>query len=312
MELRNLRYFAAVAEELHFRRAAERLHVAQPAVSEQIRKLELELGVQLLNRTNRCVSLTPAGAVLLDDAHRLLRLADDARRAVQNAQAGVTDRLRIGLPPDVLPRAIPRALRRFNTAHPDVAVRIERAEPRAALEAVRADLLDIALVCLPAPVNELGVDPIGEESVVVAMSEWHRNAGQEQFPIEQLDGVEPVVLARAVNPPFHDGLIAAARDAEISTRFVEAPGPTVEQVLLEVADGRSIALLPASVADRHGLSGIRYLPLAEPAPRCTVALVTAKHCERRLVTDFVRLSAAMAQVRGAALHAVKPAIALVA
>src|SRR5690349_21165476 len=112
MELRHLRYFVAVAEELHFRRAAERLHIAQPAVSEQIRNLERELGVQLLERTQRSVTLTAPGAALLVEARRVLRLADDAQRATRQAEAGVTARLRIARPPDVLPTAVPRALRR--------------------------------------------------------------------------------------------------------------------------------------------------------------------------------------------------------
>src|SRR3954452_19517242 len=98
MELRHLRYFVAVAEELHFRRAAERLHIAQPAVSEQIRNLERELGVQLLERTPRSVVLTPPGAVLLEEARRMLRLADDACRATRQAEAGILARVRIARP----------------------------------------------------------------------------------------------------------------------------------------------------------------------------------------------------------------------
>src|SRR6478609_6234153 len=109
MELRHLRYFVAVAEELHFRRAAERLHIAQPAVSEQIRNLERELGVQLLERTQRSVKLTPSGSALLEEARRMLRLADDAQRVARQAEAGVVSRLRIARPPDVLPLPVPRA-----------------------------------------------------------------------------------------------------------------------------------------------------------------------------------------------------------
>src|SRR3954464_6257866 len=93
MELRRVRYFVAVAEELHFRRAAERLHLAQPALSQQVRKLEVELGVELLHRTKRDVALTSAGAVFLDEARRLLRQADEAARTARNARTGAAGRL---------------------------------------------------------------------------------------------------------------------------------------------------------------------------------------------------------------------------
>ena len=116
MELRHLRYFVAVAEELHFRRAAERLHVAQPAVSEQIRKLEEELGVRLFDRTQRRVSLTEAGEVLLGEARTLLRQAEAARLAARNALDLATSRLRIGYMPASLPASVPHALQRLAAA----------------------------------------------------------------------------------------------------------------------------------------------------------------------------------------------------
>src|SRR5215212_10090186 len=110
MELRQLKYFVAVAEELHFRRAADRLYVAQPAISEQIRKLELELGVQLFNRTNRRVEITDAGAALLEEARRLLAQADAAERAARTASERAVARLRIGYTPYALTPSVPRAL----------------------------------------------------------------------------------------------------------------------------------------------------------------------------------------------------------
>src|SRR5436305_9292128 len=123
MELRHLRYFVAVAEELHFRRAAERLHVAQPAVSEQVRKLEDELGVRLFDRTQRSVALTDAGAALLPEAYRILRQAEAARLAARSASA--RPGLRIGYVPTALLASIPRTLRRLLAAMPNLQTTME-------------------------------------------------------------------------------------------------------------------------------------------------------------------------------------------
>src|SRR3954452_19599793 len=118
MELRHLRYFVAVAEELHFRRAAERLHVAQPAVSEQIRKLEQELGVQLLNRTHRSVSLTEAGSAMLDEARRVLRQAEVAQEGARPAARRTGYRVRVGSMVDAFPQPLSRALGRVAKSLP--------------------------------------------------------------------------------------------------------------------------------------------------------------------------------------------------
>src|SRR3954463_15292546 len=120
MELRHFRYFVAVAEELHFRRAAERLHVAQPAVSEQVRKLEQELGVQLLNRTHRSVSLTAGGSAMLVEARRVLRQADVAQQAAREADRRTGHRLRVGCLPDAFPVALSRALGRMAKTSPGI------------------------------------------------------------------------------------------------------------------------------------------------------------------------------------------------
>ena len=299
MELRHLRYFVAVAEELHFRRAAERLHIAQPAVSEQIRNLERELGVQLLERTQRSVKLTPSGSALLEEARRMLRLADDAQRVARQAEAGVVSRLRIARPPDVLPLPVPRAMRRFAAIHSDVSVSCEQLEPRAAIDAVRRDLLDVAVVCLPAPVAGLTVTTVCEEAAVVALPDTHPGLGQAAFPIEQLDGTTPILLPRSANPSFHDAVMACARSAGITLAPSEVATPTVEQTLLAVVAGRAPAAPPASVAHRHTFPGLRFLPLAEPAPRCTVALVSAGDVSRIHAVRFIRLVAAFARPSGA-------------
>src|SRR5262245_55511020 len=138
MELRHVRYFVAVAEELHFRKAAERLHVAQPAVSEQIRKLEQELGVKLFNRSQRRVGLTPAGVALLEQARHVLRHAEVARQAARNARDQATMQLRIGHLPDSLPASVPRALRQLAASAPSVQVDLQTGPALRLIEEVRA------------------------------------------------------------------------------------------------------------------------------------------------------------------------------
>src|ERR1700754_2123060 len=129
MELRQLRYYVAVAEELHFRRAAERLHITQPAVSEQVRKLEAELGVQLLDRAPRGVSLTAAGSEMLEEARRVLRQADIATRAARTAGRYGLGRLRVGYLADAIPRHVPQSLARFAAAVPGIEVVLEPGPP---------------------------------------------------------------------------------------------------------------------------------------------------------------------------------------
>jgi DNA-binding transcriptional LysR family regulator len=148
MELRHLRYFVAVAEELHFRRAAERLHIAQPAVSEQVRKLENELGVRLFDRTHRNVALTDAGAALLPEAHRVLRQAEAARLAARSASDRPGRVLRIGYVPTALLASIPRTLRRVVATTPNLKTTMEPGPGLGCVEATRRILAGPAVAVM--------------------------------------------------------------------------------------------------------------------------------------------------------------------
>jgi DNA-binding transcriptional LysR family regulator len=272
MELRHLRYFVAVAEELHFRRAAERLHVAQPAVSEQIRKLEQELGVRLLNRTHRAVSLTAAGSAMLDESRRVLRQADVAQQAARDADRRAGHKLRVGCLPDALPQALSRALGRLSTVMPSIDLALETGTGSGLIEDVRAGRLDAAAVFLPARIHGLRSVSFTREGTVAAMPVMHRLADRESIDIAQLAESTLVVLPRTVNPAFHDGVAAACRQAGFAPSLHDTEEPRVEHALLSVAFGRGIALFPASVADRYSLPGITFRPVDEPV--CEVALVT--------------------------------------
>jgi DNA-binding transcriptional LysR family regulator len=277
MELRHLRYFVAVAEELHFRRAAERLHVAQPAVSEQIRKLEQELGVALFNRTHRSVSLTDAGNAMLDEARRVLRQAEVACQAARGAQVQSAQRLRVGCPPDVFPHALSRALTRLTKALPGIDLVSDTGSTSSLLEDIRADRLDLAVLSLPAPVNGLRTTPFAHEGTVAALPVMHHLANRDTVCLEHLSESRIVVLPRAVNPAFYDGVIAGCRSAGFTPSLVESPEPRVEHALLTAALGRGVALVSASVAHRYALPGATFRPVESPAPVCEIALVSAMH-----------------------------------
>jgi len=295
MELRHLRSFVAVAEELHFRRAAERLHVAQPAVSQQVRKLEEDLGVRLLERTQHRVCLTPAGEVLLVEGRRLLDQAARTRRAVIGARDHVDGRLRIGHLPDAVPSALPRALERFATATPGVEVVLETCPSAELIERVRDRRLDAAVVCLPAPVGGLRVTALGDEGVLVALSESHPAAAAPAVSPYQLERTPLLMMARTTNPAFFDGVIAAWREAGVVAAPREVAEPSMEHLLLAVAAGAGAALVPASTERRYATPGVTFLPLSAPSPLCEVVVISHPEHTGVVTSAFLQMTGAVSR-----------------
>jgi DNA-binding transcriptional LysR family regulator len=290
MELRRIRYFVAVAEELHFRRAAQRLHLAQPALSQQVRKLELELGVELLHRNKRGVALTTAGSAFLPEARRVLRQAEEATRTAQGAREGVLGNLRVGHLPDALPSMLLRVFARFAASHPGVNVSPETVSTRRAVEDVRSGRLDVAVVALPAPVSELQVTPLDVEGTVAAIADRHLLSGRASIPIESLGDERLVLLPRSTNPAFFDGVAAACRTAGIAPELTETAEPQVMHALMTVAAGVGIALLPSSAAERYSAQGVVFRPLDPPSPTTEIALVTRADGNETMVSAFLRIA----------------------
>jgi DNA-binding transcriptional LysR family regulator len=294
MELRHFRYFVAVAEELHFRRAAERLHVAQPAVSEQVRKLEEELGVRLFDRTQRSVSLTDAGAALLDEARRVLHQAEVAATAARNARDRATTRLRIGHLPDSLPATVSRAMQLFGVNSPRVQISLETGSALRLIGEVRAERLDAAVVGLPAPSSGLRATSAGHQRVVAALPVTHPQAVGPAVSIERLAPERLVMLPADTNPAFHGAIVSILRDAGLSPTFVEVGERRVEHALLAVASGVGMALLPESAAERHAAPGVRFIPLEHAEPAFESVVLTRPDTESLATVGFLR---AMAQTR---------------
>src|SRR3954451_13313291 len=310
MELRHLRYFVAVAEELHFRRAAERLHVAQPAVSEQVRKLEEELGVRLFDRTQRSVSMTDAGSALLEEARRVLNQADIAVTAARNARDRATTRLRIGHIADSLPASVGRAMQLLGASAPLVQVSLETGGSTRLIEEVRAQRLDAAVVGLPAPTSGLRATAAGPESVVAAVPVPHPHGLQPEVSIERLAPERLFVLPADTNPSFHNAVISICRDAGLSPTFVEVAEARIEHVLLAVAPGAGLALLPQSAAERHAAPGVRFVALDRAEAAFDSVVVTRPDTENLATAAFLR---AMAQAdRPSQAAPARPAISLAA
>jgi DNA-binding transcriptional LysR family regulator len=297
MELRHLRYFVAVAEELHFRRAAERLHVAQPAVSEQVRKLEAELGVTLLERTHRSVTLTDAGAAMLDEARSILRLADSARLAACNARDRATARLRIGYLAAALPAAVPRALQAIRSSGNCTEITLRSGFAGELIEAVRAERLDAAVVPLPAPIDGLRVAQISDQHAVAALPVSHPHAARASINLHQVAPERLRVLPREANRPFYDAIMAACHHAGLSPTLVELPDNDVEQALLGVASGAGMALLPDSVAERYAAPGARFVPLDDPRPTFATGVVTRRDSEHLSTSAFLRALSRTSKLR---------------
>jgi DNA-binding transcriptional LysR family regulator len=295
VELRRLRYFVAVAEELHFRRAAELLHLAQPALSQQIRKLETELGVELFHRSKRSVALTAAGTVFLEEARRVLRMAEDAAHAARHARNGTAGALRLGHVADAMPTSVFRTLAAFSAHHPGIRVSAETLPARRAIEDVRTGRLDVAVVALPAPVAGLRVTPLEIEGTVAAVSDRHPLSGRAAISLPKLASEHVVVLPRSANPAFYDSVVAAFREEGVAPTLVEAAEDRVAHALLMAASGVGIALLPSSAAERFGVHGVTFRPLEPPSPTTEIALVTREESNETSVAGFIRIAGTLKQ-----------------
>ncbi|HEV3389688.1 MAG TPA: LysR substrate-binding domain-containing protein [Solirubrobacteraceae bacterium] len=285
MELRQLRYFVAVAEELHFRRAAERLHISQPPLSQQIRSLEDELGFALLVRTRRRVQLTPAGEAFLRDARAILAELEGAVAAAQRIDAGQTGRLRVGFVGSALLSIVPGTVERFRSSRPGVAIELRERSTVDQLRAVAAGVIDVGLV--RPPIEEeagLRAETVLRERTVAALPVGHPLAALQRVPMRRL-AAEPLVLfPRAQAPGFHDLLIEALAGAGGGPRVIQY-APEMLTIIGLVAAGTGVSLVPASVS-RLSLDGVAYRPVTG-APRSELVAITRAGEDSALVRAFV-------------------------
>jgi DNA-binding transcriptional LysR family regulator len=241
MELRHLRYFEAVARLNHVTRAAAELHVAQPALSKQLRDLEGELGVALFDRVGRRVRLTEAGEALLPHARAVLAQVEAARAAMAERVGLRRGLATIGAPPTVGTNLLPAALAAFNQRYPGIELRLREAGLSTLLELLAAGLADLVVVTLPVDGPDLAIAPLFSEELVLAVASRHPLAGEPKVALASLAD-EPFVLSPP-NYELRDATIDACRRAGFAPRVV-LDGGEMDTLLRFVAAGLGVALVP--------------------------------------------------------------------
>ncbi|MFZ4764408.1 MAG: LysR substrate-binding domain-containing protein [Roseimicrobium sp.] len=248
MELRQLRYFQAVAEELSFSKAAQKLHVAQPALSRTVRELELELGAELLARTKRSVKLTPAGAVLLREAGVLLGLCEEAVRKVQRTVQGQEGELRLGYIGPPTQAFLSPLIKEFQRRHPNVSVVLEERTPERVWEMVSKNRLDVGLTRPVAAGNRIGLHTLllRKEPLCAVVPRSHPLGAIERVAWKKLCGQPLIMLARREGVGLHDRIMAGCHGAGFSPTIAHTPS-IVGTVLTYAEAGAGIGVVPESV-----------------------------------------------------------------
>jgi DNA-binding transcriptional LysR family regulator len=283
VELRELRYFVAVADALNFGRAAAALHISQPPLSRAIRALEAELGTELFERNTRGVRMSPAGAALLPDARRLLRDAAAIQAGARHLAAGEIGTLTLGFISAAAYGILPDIVRSFRAQRPGVRLELREATSDAQPAAVKAGEFDVGLV-LPGPADPaLAYIPLTWEPLVAALPASRR--WPERVPLASLAAEPFVLFPRAAGAWLYDGIVGFCRRAGFVPR-IEQEAIQMQTIVSLVAAGMGVALVPASL---HHLrrTGVVYRPLNEKSPAVEIGLTHRAQDESPLTRAFV-------------------------
>ncbi len=286
MELKQLRYFVAVAEELHFGRAARRLFISQPALSFDIRKFEAQLGVQLLERTNKAVTLTNAGYVLLEEARRLLEQADEVRRIAARSAHGLAGRLRIGFVNSMLYRGLPEAVRRFEADHPAVEVVLREMNTIEQVHALQRFHIDLGFAHWGRFPAEVESEALFSEPFLCCLPAGHALARKRRIELALLAREPFILFPRSVSPHYHDQIIATCVEAGFSPQ-IRHEARLWQTVVTMVEFGMGVALVPAALGRMGGERAV-FKPLASnPYESQVLKLVRAGEADA-IVQGFAR------------------------
>ncbi|MBD8880714.1 MULTISPECIES: LysR substrate-binding domain-containing protein [Rhodanobacter] len=289
-DFRQLRYFVTVAEELSFTRAALRLHISQPPLSQQIQALERDLGVLLLERSKRKVALTEPGKVFLEQARQILAQAELARTRTADAAAGHSGQLRLAYTLSVsFHPALPRTLLRHRQMAPGVDVQLREMNNAPQFAALLANEIDVGFVRTEPrhlqDARKLRLRMIDRERLMLALPSSHPLAARDRLHMSEVAGAAFVTQPREMAATLHDKLTTLANAAGFQPRTVQQ-AQQVSGLLALVAAGLGVALVPATMRAVH-LAGVSYVPLADHGAELLLAVASRADEASPVLTQFL-------------------------
>ena len=290
-ELRQLRYFVTVAEELHFGRAALRLHMTQPPLSQTIQALEELLGAPLFARNRRGVTLTPAGSALLPEARRMLAQAQELPQLVQRAAAGEVGRLALAFVSSADYSVLPPFLRAYRAAYPQVQISLQEATSDLQLDDLLHNRIDAGLLIPPLPDKaraELDYLPVLREPLVLALPAGLPALKKKgKLALAALPALPLIIFTRAISPALYDAILSVFRDAGI-TPEIGQQAIQMQTIVSLVSAGMGMALVPQSVSNLMR-PGVEYRALAHTTPLVETGLAWRRDNASPVLRGFLEL-----------------------
>jgi len=291
IELRQLRYFATVAEELHFGRAARRLHMTQPPLSQTIMALEEMLGAPLFERNRRGVALTAAGEALLPEARRLLEQSAGLAELVQRAASGASGRLSLAFVSSADYSVLPPTLRAYRAEYPQVEITLKEATSDLQLEDLLEGRVDAGLLIPPLPDRarqDLDYLPVLREPLVLAApAGLPALARAKAADLRKLAGIPLIIFPRHISPGLYDAILSVFREAGI-TPEVGQEAIQMQTIVSLVSAGMGLALVPQSVSNLRR-PGVEYLPLVQNTPLVETGLAWRRDNASPVLRGFLEL-----------------------
>jgi DNA-binding transcriptional LysR family regulator len=285
MELRHLKYFVTVAEELHYGRAAKKLNIAQPPLSQQIMNLEEELGIKLIDRSRRSIQLTNAGSYFLKEARRVLLHVEQAAETAVRIYRGQAGRLMVGFVGSVIHTFLPEGLRLFRERFPDVELVLQEINTAEQIKALHASRIDVGFHYSDEPDSLLSSRTLTLAPLMAVLPKKHALANRKALHISELAREPFIANTRSTEPVVRDAFISMCHSAGFTPRITQEAGQ-VQTVLGLVASGLGACLLPDFIKNIRR-PGVQYIRLLGSPPTLKLAVVWRSDNSSALVDSFV-------------------------